>query len=58
MITSDAKGTAEAGRIYFQLKQCQLLPLVDVPPLTFSEVMRDADLVVSVAQRQGEAHLN
>lgn len=51
VITSD--------RIYFQYEQCQeLLPLVDVPPLIFSEVMRDADLVVSVAQREGEARLS
>ncbi|HEX2922558.1 MAG TPA: DUF4132 domain-containing protein [Chloroflexota bacterium] len=27
------------------------VPLADVPPIVFSEVMRDADLVVSVAQR-------
>lgn len=30
------------------------LPLEDVPPVVFSEVMRDADLVVSVAQLEGE----
>lgn len=30
------------------------LPLADIPPCIFSEVMRDADLVVSVAQRDGE----
>lgn len=47
-----------SGRIYFQLEQCQLLPLVEVPPLIFSEIMRDADLVVSVAQREGEARLS
>src|SRR4029450_4845832 len=29
--------------------------LEEVPPLLFSEVMRDADLVVSVAQRAGES---
>lgn len=34
------------------------LPLAEVPPLVFSEVMRDADLVVSVAQRSGEARLS
>lgn len=32
------------------LRQNQAVPLLDVPPLIFSEVMRDADLVVSVAQ--------
>lgn len=31
----------------------QPLPLADVPPLVFSEVMRDLDLVVSVAHRGG-----
>ena len=47
-----------SGRIYFQLEhQLELLPLFDVPPLIFSEVMRDADLVVSVAQREAEIHL-
>lgn len=32
--------------------------LRDVPPVVFSEVMRDADLVVSVAQREGEGRLS
>jgi hypothetical protein len=32
--------------------------LNDIPPIIFSEVMRDADLVVSVAQRDGEVHLS
>jgi hypothetical protein len=34
------------------------IPLEEVPPLVFSEVMRDADLVVSVGQRDGEAKLS
>lgn len=34
------------------------LPLAEIPPLVFSEVMRDADLIVSVAQRSGEARLS
>jgi hypothetical protein len=34
------------------------VPLRDVPPVVFSEVMRDADLVVSVAQREGEGRLS
>lgn len=34
------------------------LPLTDIDPLIFSEVMRDADLVVSVAQREGETRLS
>jgi hypothetical protein len=53
VITSD--------RIYFQpypLGEDKWLPLADVPPLIFSEVMRDADLVVSVAQRDGENRLS
>ena len=33
------------------------LPLSEVPPLIFSEVMRDVDLVVSVAQSAGQAVL-
>ncbi len=31
------------------------VPLEDVPPVVFSEVMRDADLVASVAQKDAEA---
>ena len=34
------------------------VPLADVPPRVFSEVMRDADLVVSVAQRDGAVRLS
>lgn len=34
------------------------LPLEQVPPLIFSEVMRDADLVVSVAQRDAETRIS
>ncbi|MUL38877.1 DUF4132 domain-containing protein [Gloeocapsopsis dulcis] len=50
-----------SDRIYFQADQFTdgtPLPLVDIPPIIFSEVMRDADLVVSVAQREGEARLS
>jgi hypothetical protein len=37
----------------------QRVPLAMVPPVIFSEVMRDADLLVSVSQRgDGEAHLS
>ena len=60
VITSD--------RIYFlphpvpqyrwELPEAGRLAVADVPPLAFSEVMRDADLVVSVAQRDGEARLS
>ncbi|MEO8392642.1 MAG: DUF4132 domain-containing protein [Chloroflexota bacterium] len=57
-------------RIYFQSypvsfaewngqdRQQMWLPLDQVPALVFSEAMRDADLVVSVAQREGEALLS
>jgi hypothetical protein len=56
-----------ADRIYFepyphrnrwQHQGEDWLPLDQIPPLTFSEVMRDADLVVSVGQREGEAKLS
>lgn len=35
----------------FYQKSDNMLSLKDIPPLIFSEVMRDADLIVSVAQR-------
>ncbi len=46
---------ATTGTIFFERKQPAhaapaLVPLTEVPPLIFSEVMRDIDLVVSVAQ--------
>ncbi|PIG91098.1 DUF4132 domain-containing protein [Gloeocapsopsis sp. IPPAS B-1203] len=50
-----------SDRIYFQADQFidgTALPLVDIPPVIFSEVMRDADLVVSVAQREGDTRLS
>ena len=34
------------------------IPLEDIPPLIFSEVMRDADLAISVAARDGDVHLS
>jgi len=34
------------------------LPLETIPPLIFSEVMRDADLVVSVAQQEGGQYIS
>jgi hypothetical protein len=34
------------------------IPLADVPPLLFSEVMRDADLIVSVGQSEGDSNLS
>jgi hypothetical protein len=57
-----------ADRIYFEPhplltrnwahREESWLPLEQIPPLIFSEVMRDADLIVSVAQRNGEAQLS
>lgn len=37
---------------FFRDKAENIVPLDDVPPLIFSEVMRDADLIVSVGQRE------
>lgn len=53
-----------SDRIYFlpdstsYWDESHRLPLADVPPLIFSEVMRDADLVISVAQKEGELRLS
>lgn len=47
------------GVIYFQPQNgTEHLPLTEVDPLIFSEVMRDADLVVSVAQYEGGQHFS
>ncbi len=60
--------TITSDRIYFLPRERSMpwhfwrdgtaVPLEDVPPLAFSEVMRDADLVVSVAQRDGTQRLS
>jgi hypothetical protein len=60
--------TITSDRIYFLPRERNVpwhfwrdgtaAPLEDVPPLAFSEVMRDADLVVSVAQRDGTQRLS
>lgn len=42
----------------YQSQKKNILPVDTVPPLIFSEIMRDADLVVSVAQREGEASIS
>jgi len=59
-------GPVTTGRIFFepyplpsdkQLSEDErMIQLEDVPPLIFSEVMRDADLVVSVAARQERSY--
>lgn len=41
-------GEVEIGELSF-LSGADVVPLADVPPIVFSEVMRDLDLVVSVA---------
>jgi hypothetical protein len=55
----------ESGRIFFvgldsrQLRDpASWVPLQEVPPLAFSETMRDADLAVSVAQRGDEGYFS
>jgi hypothetical protein len=60
--------TITSDRIYFLPRERKVpwhfwregdaVPLEEVPPLLFSEVMRDADLVVSVAQRDGTQRLS
>lgn len=46
-------------QIYFEQQPTfERIPFADVPPLIFSEAMRDADLFVSVAQRDGEVILS
>lgn len=65
---SEPGATVTTDRIYFEPQPPHQkrrgsppdgwLPLEQVPPLIFSEVMRDADLVVSVGQRQGEVLLS
>ncbi len=50
-----------SGEIWFEPSHGMArdpVPLADVPPRLFSEVMRDADLVVSVAQRDGAVRLS
>ena len=55
-------GEIQTGTIYFHPAAQRVkginnaMPLIDVPPLIFSEVMRDADLFVSVAQAEGETY--
>ncbi len=50
-------GEVEVGRVRF-LSGKDPVPLADVPPVVFSEVMRDLDLVVSVAGRDPGGHLS
>lgn len=53
-VTTDQISFHPISRGYLWTRFDDAIPLVEVPPLILSEVMRDADLVVAVAQ-QGEA---
>lgn len=51
---ADVEGLTIEGVVFVEPgRWWQPLPLADIPPLIFSEVMRDMDLVVSVAHRGG-----
>ncbi|GAB4210294.1 MAG: hypothetical protein OHK0022_43090 [Roseiflexaceae bacterium] len=55
----DEDDTATTGQLFFQLMQPQAgqehtVPLEQVPPLVFSEVMRDLDLVTVIAHQSDE----
>jgi hypothetical protein len=50
---ADVEGAALAGVTFTKRDQWKPIPLVEVPPRLFSEVMRDLDLVVSVAHAGG-----
>jgi hypothetical protein len=47
-------GTVTSGVVYFEDQAGQRLPLETIPETVFSEVMRDVDLFVSVAQTAGD----
>jgi hypothetical protein len=48
-------GDVEIGQLRF-LSGLDTVPLAEVPPVTFSEVMRDLDLVVSVAGKDPDGY--
>lgn len=50
---AEVEGLTLEGVIFIEPGVWKPLPLEDLPPLLFSEVMRDLDLVVSVAHRGG-----
>jgi len=55
-LTSDTIYFLPRGKQWYQeIETDYRLPLQDIPPLLLSEIMRDADLIVSVGQRDGEA---
>jgi hypothetical protein len=49
----EVEGATIAGVSFVKRDQWKAIPLADVPPRLFSEVMRDLDLVVSVAHAGG-----
>jgi hypothetical protein len=50
---AEVEGATLEGVQFFRRGEAKPLKLTEVPPRTFSEVMRDLDLVVSVAHRGG-----
>lgn len=50
---AEVEGITLEGVFFTEPGKWTLLPLVSVPPVIFSEVMRDLDLMVSVAHRGG-----
>ncbi|MBZ0319218.1 MAG: DUF5724 domain-containing protein [Anaerolineae bacterium] len=50
---ADVDGLTLEGVVFTKIGNWKPTPLTDIPPIIFSEVMRDLDLVVSVAHRGG-----
>ncbi|NLX20053.1 MAG: DUF4132 domain-containing protein [Phycisphaerae bacterium] len=50
---AEVEGLTVESVCFAQRRDGRYLPLVDIPPRVFSEVMRDVDLIVSVAHRGG-----
>lgn len=50
---ADIDGLTLEGVIFTKIGNWKPAPLTEIPPIIFSEVMRDLDLVVSVAHRGG-----
>ncbi len=52
-VPTEIEGLTVRSVGFFSTRQDKRLPLSEIPPRIFSEVMRDVDLVVSVAHRGG-----
>lgn len=50
---AEVEGLTLEGVVFYRVGELFPMPLAEVPPRVFSEVMRDVDLVVSVAHRGG-----